>query len=62
MDTNPKFLKIPGSSDVQGLVQAEIVGLREKASLPIVNSKSVQNKLSELLRDLMLQGKDLKIK
>ena len=29
----------------------------KKAGLPIVNSKIVQNKLSELLIDLMLQGK-----
>ena len=58
MDTDPKFLKkISGLSDVQGLVQAEVVGLWKKAGLPIVNSKSVQNKLSELLIDLMLQGK-----
>ena len=58
MDTGPKFLsKISGLSDVHGLVQAEVVGLWKKAGLPIVNSKSVQNKLSELLIDLMLQGK-----
>ena len=50
MDTDPKFLrKIPGFSDVQGLVQAEVIGLWEKASLPIVNSKSVQNKLKRVV-------------
>ena len=50
MDTDPKFLrKIPGFSDVQGLIQAEVVGLWEKASLPIVNSKSVQSKLKRVV-------------
>ena len=45
---------------MQVLVQAEVAGLWKKAGLPIINSKSVQNKLSELLIDLMLQVKDLK--
>jgi len=49
MDTDPNFLtSVPSFSDVQDLVQAEVKALWEKASLPIVNSKSVQNKLKRV--------------
>ena len=44
---------------MQGLVQIGVVGLWENASLPIVDSKSVQNKLKRVVERFDAAGKRL---